>query len=346
MVLTTDVFDASGPPQEGHWVELETVTKKRLELYSGDAHLELSEEIAAHLGIEVGDANLRQFANGELHCRYGESIRGADVFIIQTHASPNVNRALMQQLIMIDAAKRASAKRITAVCPYYGYARQDRKAEGREPITAKLVADMLSAAGADRVVSVDLHSGQIQGFFDVPVDHLTAMPILLEYCQSLGDVEDLVIVSPDAGAVKAAKRFANHLGADLAFVNKVRPKGVANEVIASNVIGNVAGKRAILLDDMIDTAGTIVAAVELLKTEGATEVWAMATHGVLSDPAIERLKNSVLEKVVITNTLPLPPEKQIDKIEVLSIAPLVANAMLAVFQDESVSEIFDGENQQ
>jgi ribose-phosphate pyrophosphokinase len=324
---------------------VDTVTKKKLELYSGDAHPELAQEIADHLGVTLGEPNLRQFANGEMHCRYGDSMRGADVFIIQTHGGLPVNDALMQQLIMIDAAKRASAKRITAVAPYYGYARQDRKAEGREPITAKLVADMLTAAGADRVVSVDLHTGQIQGFFDVPVDHLTALPILIECCKTAGDPDELVIVSPDAGGVKAAKRFANHLGADLAFVNKVRPKGVANEVEASNLIGNVDGKRCILLDDMIDTAGTIVAAAELLKAQGATEVWAMATHGVLSDPAIERLKNSVLEKVVITNTLPLPSEKQIDKIEVLSIAPLVADAIRAVFQDTSVSEIFGGENQ-
>jgi ribose-phosphate pyrophosphokinase len=323
----------------------EAVTKKRLELYAGDAHPELAMEIADHLGVELGNPNLRQFANGEMHCRYGESIRGADVFVLQTHGGQPVNDALMQQLIMIDAAKRASAKRITAIAPYYGYARQDRKAEGREPITAKLVADMLTAAGADRVVSVDLHTGQIQGFFDIPVDHLTALPILIDYCKSTGDIDDLVIVSPDAGGVKAAKRFANHLGADLAFVNKIRPKGVANAVEASNVIGNVAGKRCILLDDMIDTAGTIVAAAELLKSEGATEVWAMATHGVLSDPATERLKNSVIEKVVITNTLPLPPEKRIDKIEVLSVAPLVSDAISAVFEDESVSEIFGGENQ-
>ncbi len=324
---------------------VEAVTKKRLMLYTGDAHPDLAADIARHLGVTLGETNLRQFANGEMHCRYGESIRGGDVFIIQTHGGLGVNDALMQQLIMIDAAKRASAKRITAVCPYYGYARQDRKAEGREPITAKLVADMLTVAGADRVVSVDLHTGQIQGFFDKPVDHLTALPILIECCKSAGDVGDLVIVSPDAGGVKAAKRFANHLGADLAFVNKIRPKGVANTVEAANVIGNVDGKRCILLDDMIDTAGTIVAAAELLKSEGAIEVWAMTTHGVLSDPATERLKNSVISKVVITDTLPLPPEKQIDKIEVLSIAPLVADAIRAVFEDESVSEIFGGENQ-
>lgn len=324
---------------------MEAVTKKKLELYAGDAHPELAQEIADHLGVELGEPNLRQFANGEMHCRYGESIRGSDVFIIQTHGGMPVNDALMQHLIMIDAAKRASAKRITAVAPYYGYSRQDRKAEGREPITAKLVADMLTAAGADRVVSVDLHSGQIQGFLDKPFDHLTALPILIECCRTAAAPEDLVIVSPDAGGVKAAKRLANHLGADLAFVNKVRPKGVANVVEASNVIGNVDGKHCILLDDMIDTGGTLVAAADLLMSEGATAVWAMATHGVLSDPATERLKNSVIEKVVITNTLPLPSEKRIDKIEVLSIAPLVANAISAVFEDESVSEIFGGENQ-
>ena len=323
---------------------VELVTKKKLKLYTGDSHPALAQEIADHLHVELGEANLRQFANGEQHCRFGASIRGADVFIIQTHAA-HVNDALMQQLIMIDAAKRASAKRITAVCPYYGYSRQDRKAEGREPITAKLVADMLSVAGADRVVSVDLQSGQIQGFFDMPVDHLTALPILIDCCRTAGDPNNLVIVSPDAGGVKAAKRLANHLGADLAFVNKIRPKGVANVVEASNVIGNVDGKHCILLDDMIDTGGTLVAAADLLKSEGATEVWAMATHGVLSDPATERLKNSVIEKVVITNTLPLPSEKQFDKIEVLSIAPLVASAIHAVFEDESVSEIFGGENQ-
>jgi ribose-phosphate pyrophosphokinase len=251
----------------------------------------------------------------------------------------------MEQLIMIDAAKRASAKRITAVCPYYGYARQDRKAEGREPITAKLVADMLTAAGANRVVSVDLHTGQIQGFFDMPVDHLTAMPVLIDYLRRQIDVDDLVIVSPDAGGVKPAKRFANQVGADLAFVNKFRPKGVANTVVAANVIGNVQGMRCVLFDDMIDTGASIVAAADLLKEQGAIEVWAMATHGVLSGPAVERLKNSTVEKVVLTDTLPLPSEKQIDKIEVLSVAGIIADAISAVFEDESVSEIFGGENQ-
>ncbi|MDQ6698349.1 MAG: ribose-phosphate diphosphokinase [Actinomycetota bacterium] len=324
---------------------MELVTKKRLLVYTGRCHPKLAEDIATHLGVELGEPNLRQFSNGELHCRYGDSIRGADVFIIQTHGSPHVNDAIMEQLIMIDAAKRASAKRITAVCPFYGYARQDRKAEGREPITAKLLADMLTAAGADRVVSVDLHTGQIQGFFDVPVDHLTAMPVLVDYVKRQGDVSEFVIVAPDAGGVKAAKRFAAQVGADLAFVNKFRPKGTANTVVAANVIGNVDGKRCILFDDMIDTAATIVAAADLLKKEGATEVSVLATHGVLSDPATERLKNSVIEKLVITDTLPLPSEKQIDKVEVLSVAGIIGDAISAVFEDESVSEIFGGENQ-
>jgi ribose-phosphate pyrophosphokinase len=327
---------------------METVTTKRLHLFSGSSHPELAEEIAAHLGIALGNPNLRRFANGEMHCRFGESIRGADVFIIQTHsgeAGQSVNDSLMEQLIMLDAAKRASAKRITAVCPFYGYARQDRKAEGREPITAKLVADVLTAAGAERVISIDLHSGQIQGFFNCPVDHLTAMPIQLDYLRANFATEDLVIVSPDSGGVKAAKRFANEIGADLAFVNKSRPKGTMNEVVADTVIGEVNGRPCVLLDDMIDSAGTICAAADLLRENGATDVWAMATHGVLSGPAIDRIKNSSLSKVVITNTLPLPPEKQIDTIEVLSVAPIVGQAIESVFDDASVSEIFGGRNQ-
>ena len=316
---------------------------KRLELYAGRSHPGLAEEVAAHLGVELGKPNLREFANGEVHCRFDESVRGADVFIMQTHAGP-VNDAVMEQLIMIDAAKRASAKRITAVCPFYGYSRQDRKAEGREPITAKLVADMLTVAGADRVVSVDLHSGQIQGFFDKPVDHLTAMPVLVDYLRQQGG-DDLVVVAPDAGRVKVAERFAQHVGADLAFVYKRRPKGVANAVEALGVIGEVDGRRCVVIDDMIDTAGTICAAATALLERGATDVWAMATHGVLSDPATDRLKNSDISRVVVTNTLPIPPEKQIDKLEVLSAARIIADAIDAVFEDSSVSEIFGGENQ-
>jgi ribose-phosphate pyrophosphokinase len=258
----------------------------------------------------------------------------------------SINDSIMEQLIMIDAAHRASAKRITAVCPFYGYARQDRKAEGREPITAKLVADMFRAAGAKRMISIDLHSGQIQGFFDGPVDHLTAMPVLENYVRE--HAENPVIVSPDAGRIKVAERMAQHLsdkGADLAFIYKRRPKGTANVAEAKEVIGDVEGRLCILTDDMIDSGGTIVAAADVLLARGATEVWAMATHGVLSGPAIDRLKNARIDRVVLTNTLPLPPEKQIDKIEVLSIAPLIADALNAVFDDTSVSEIFGGENQ-
>ena len=323
---------------------MELVTKKKLQLYTGRAHPVLAADIANSIGVELGDTNLREFANGEIHCRFGQSLRGADVFIIQTHGG-KVNHSIMEQLIMIDAAKRASAKRITAVCPYYGYSRQDRKAEGREPITAKLVADMLQAAGADRVVSVDLHTGQIQGFFDIPVDHLTAMPVLLDYIRE-HVLSDPVVVSPDAGGVKAAKRFSGQLGADLAFVNKYRPKGTANQVIAADVIGDVNGRHCILLDDMIDTAGTVCAAAEILVEHGASDVWVMATHAVLSDPATDRLKNtSAISRVVVTDTLPITDEKMIDKLEVLSVAGLVANAIDAVFEDTSVSEIFGGENQ-
>jgi len=319
---------------------MELVPTKRLELYSGRAHPELALDIAEHLGVELGEPNLQQFSNGEIHCRFNESVRGADVFIIQTHSGP-VNDSILEQLIMIDAAKRASAKRITAVCPYYGYSRQDRKAEGREPITAKLVSDLLKASGANRVVSVDLHSGQIQGFFDGPVDHLTAMPVLVDYLAGYAP-EELVIVAPDEGRAKVASRFAERLSADLAVVYKKRSHGV---VEAREVIGDVAGRRCVLIDDMIDTAGTIVAAADMLAARGAGEVWAMATHGVLSGPAIDRLKNSSLARVVVTNTLPVPTEKQIDKLEVLSVAGIIADALDAVFEDTSVSDIFDGDNQ-
>ncbi|MGH9245648.1 MAG: ribose-phosphate diphosphokinase [Acidimicrobiales bacterium] len=325
---------------------MELFTKKTLRLYTGSAHPDLAEEIARHLGVALGEPNIRRFPNGEIHCRFAESVRGTDVFIIQSHTqagADSVNDALMEQLVMIDAAKRASAKRITAVSPLFGYSRQDRKAEGREPITAKLVADLLTAAGASRMVSVDLHSGQIQGFFDKPVDHLTAMPVLLEYCRRECP-DDAVIVAPDAGRVKVAERFAQHLGADLAFVHKRRVTGAATKVEARGVIGDVQGRRCVIIDDRIDTAGTIVAASELLVDQGATAVWAMATHGVLADPAIDRLKNAPIARVVVTDTVPLPPEKQIDLIEVLSIASIVADAIDAVFEDTSVSEIFGGEN--
>jgi ribose-phosphate pyrophosphokinase len=322
---------------------MELTPTKRLALYTGRAHPQLAEEIAKHLGVELGDAHLKNYPNGEIHCRYDESIRGSDVFVIQTHAPP-VNDSIMEQLIMIDAAKRASAKRITAVCPRYGYARQDRKVEGREPITAKLVADLFHAAGADRIVSVDLHSGQIQGFFDGPVDHLRGWPLLESYLIECCDPSNLTVVSPDTGGLKDAERFARHVQANIASIFKKRAHG---EVEALGLMGEevVKGRHCVLFDDEIDTAGTVSAAADILLAHGATEVWAAATHGVLSDPAIDRLKNSSISRVVITNTLPLPPEKQIDKIEVLSVAKIIATGLEAVFEDTSVSEIFGGENQ-
>ncbi len=320
----------------------EVVPKRRLELVSGNAHPKLAEEIAECLGVKLGETNLRRFSDDELHCRYGSSIRGVDLFIIQTHAG-SVNEAIMEQLIMIDAAKRASAKRITAVCPYYGYSRQDRKSTGREPITAKLVADLLSAAGADRVVSVDLHSGQIQGFFNGPVDHLTAAPVLLDYLRDQLP-SNAVIVAPDAGRVKVAERFSQELRADLALVHKRRPGLKTDQVEARDIVGDVEGRCCVIIDDIIGTAGTVCAAAELLLEEGATDVWAMATHAVLAHPACERLEKAPISRVVVTNTLPLPAEKQIDKIEVISVAKIIADAIDAVFEDTSVSEIFGGRN--
>ena len=331
---------------EGDTGFMDKVTTKRMALYSGRTHLALAREVAQHLGIELGDPNLVEFANGEVRPRFGESVRGCDVFIMQSHFGcdgRSINDSIMEQLIMIDAAQRASAKRITAVCPFYGYARQDRKAEGREPITARLVADLFKAAGAKRMVSIDLHSGQIQGFFDGPVDHLTAMPVIEQYIRD--NAKDPVIVSPDAGRIKVAERMQQHLGADLAFVYKRRPKGTTNTAQALDVIGDVDGRLCILTDDMIDTGGTIVSAAHLLLDKGATEVWAMASHGVLSGPAVERLEKSRIDRVILTNTLPLAPEKLISKIQVLSVAPIIADALSAVFDDTSVSEIFGGENQ-
>jgi ribose-phosphate pyrophosphokinase len=325
---------------------MELVSRKRLYLVSGRNNLPLANDIATALGVTLGDAKSAEFANGELHCQFSESVRGMDVFIVQSHATTEVqtiNDSLMEQLIMVDAAKRASARRVTVVAPCYAYARQDRKSEGREPITAKMVANMFRAAGADRIIGVDLHSGQIQGFFDGPVDHLTAMPVLCDHMATIGD--DLVVVSPDAGRVKVAERYANILHADLAIVHKRRVKGAKNSVEALDVVGEVDGRTCVLIDDMIDTGGTIVAAAEQLKSKGADRVFAACTHGVFSGPAIERIAGSVIEKVVTTDTLPLAPEAHIDKIEVLSVAGIIADAIDAVFGDTSVSEIFGGANQ-
>jgi ribose-phosphate pyrophosphokinase len=326
---------------------MEHITKKRLLLVAGRGNMELSEEIAACMGEPLGEIMLSTFANGELYCRYGESVRGADAFILQSHSEP-INDHIMEQLIMIDAAKRASAKRITAVCPFYAYARQDRKAEGREPITARLVADLLSVAGADRVVTVDLHTGQIQGFFNFPVDHLTAVPLLAKTIAESVEGE-VTVVSPDAGGGKLARRYANHLAdfdiqAELAFIDKRRPKGTHNVAEAVEVVGEVEGRVCVLVDDMIDTAGTIVSAAELLANRGAADVVVAATHGVLSGPAVDRLKNAPIREVVVSNTLTIPSEKQFDALRVVSIAPVIAEALTAVFAETSVSEIFRGDN--
>jgi ribose-phosphate pyrophosphokinase len=326
---------------------MELIQHKKLMLFAGRGNEELSAEIAACLGVELGNVLLRTFANGEQHCRYGESIRGTDVFILQGHCDP-INDRIMEQLIMIDAAKRASAKRITAVCPFYGYARQDRKAEGREPITARLIADLLTVSGADRVVTVDLHTGQIQGFFDFPVDHLTAVPLLAGHVAAAAE-GDVTVVSPDAGGAKLARKFANQfaeagIDADLAIIDKRRPKGTANTVEALEVVGDVEGRCCVLVDDMIDTAGTIVGAANLLADRGALDVRVAATHAVLSGFAVDRLKNAPIREVVVTNTVPIPSEKRFDNLTVLSIAPIVAEALHAVFEDASVSEIFRGDN--
>jgi len=322
---------------------LEISTKKRLILAAGRSHPDLAAQIAKELGTSLADIEFTDYPSGEVKIRFGENVRGSDVFAFQTHHAP-INDAIMEQLVMIDAAKRASAKRISAVIPLYGYARQDKKHLGREPITAKLVADLLTAAGADRVLSVDLHAAQIQGYFDKPFDHLTAMPLFQKYFQErIGS--DFVVVTPDAGRIKVAEKFARRLHADLAILHKRRRLDVKNvSETTKEVIGEVRGRRCLLVDDLIDTAGTITQGAEVLMEFGATEVFACATHGVLSDPATDRIKNSPITELVITDTVPLPPEKQIDKITVLSIAPLVARTIKAVFEDESVSVIFEGDN--
>jgi ribose-phosphate pyrophosphokinase len=321
---------------------VEVVTKKKMVVVSGRANEPLAGEVCHHLGVKPGEVVLSTFASGEIYARYGESIRGADVFILQSHSEP-INDRLMEQLILIDAAKRASAKRITAVVPFFGYSRQDKKTEGREPITARLVADMLTVAGADRIVTVDLHQGQIQGFFDMPVDHLTALPVLVQYLNEVID-GDAVVVSPDAGGVKRAQKFANHLDSDLAFIHKRRPRGTFNVAQALEVVGEVDGRTCVLVDDIIDTGGTIASAADLLVSRGAADVYVAATHGILSDPAVDRLKNAPIREVVVTNTLPLTAEKRWDGLVILSIAELIAEALDAVFEDTSVSELFHGDN--
>jgi ribose-phosphate pyrophosphokinase len=310
---------------------------KRMMVFAGTSNPDLAEGVARHLGVELGNVKIRKFANGEIYVRYLESVRGADVFIVQSICSP-VNDLLMELLIMVDAAKRASARTITAVISHYGYARQDKKSAAREPITAKLVADLMTVSGVSRVITMDLHQGQIQGFFNQPVNHLTALPILADYFESL-HLENLCVVSPDVGRAKACKKLADMLGASLAIMHKGRPDHNVAEI--THVIGEVSGKNCIIADDMIDTAGSVVEGAKALKNAGAEEVYVTATHGIFSPPAFDRLEASVVTEVVITNTIPLPDENLHGKIHVLSVAPLFAHAVQNVFNDESVSELFD-----
>jgi ribose-phosphate pyrophosphokinase len=320
---------------------------KRLMVFAGRASQELGQRIAARLGIELGEVRLETFANGEIYVRFEESVRGADVFLVQSTSRP-VNDSLVELLIMIDAAKLASAHRITAVIPWYGYSRQDKKSAPREPITAKLIANILEAAGVDRVLTMDLHAGQVQGFFSVPVDHMTALPMFVDHFKERvyeGEIaERMVVVSPDAGRAKLANHFAERLGATLAVLTKQRPDH--NEAEVTLLIGDVAGRCAVLIDDMIDTAGTLCAGARVVKDAGATRVFAAATHGLLSGRAVERLRESVIEEVVLTDTIPLPDEAtEAEMFRVLSVDRILADSVHNVFVDESVSAIFAGENQ-
>ncbi|GAB4082645.1 ribose-phosphate diphosphokinase [Modestobacter muralis] len=317
-------------------------TNKSLMLFSGRAFPELTTEIAGHLGVTPTPTASYEFANGELFVRFEESVRGCDAFVVQSHTAP-INTWLMEQLIMVDALKRASAKRITVVAPFFPYARQDKKHRGREPISARLVADMFKTAGADRLMAVDLHTAQIQGFFDGPVDHLFAMDLLVDEVKRRWGDRDLTVVSPDSGRVRVSERWSDKLGGTpLAFIHKTRDMTRPNEVVANRVVGEVEGRVCILVDDMIDTGGTISKAAETLFAAGAADVIIAATHGVLSGPAVDRLKNSQVSAVIVTNTLPIEPERRFDKLTVLSIAPLLASAITQVFEDGSVTSLFDG----
>ncbi|CAB1254740.1 ribose-phosphate diphosphokinase [Clostridium sp. MT-14] len=313
---------------------------KNIKIFAGNSHPELAKQIANILGTAVGDAKVSTFSDGEISVDINETVRGMDVFIIQSTNNP-VNDNLMELLIMIDAFKRASAERITAVIPYYGYARQDRKAKARDPITAKLVADILTAAGADRVLTMDLHAAQIQGYFNIPLDHLLGVPILAKYFIQKGfkEREDIVVVSPDLGSVTRARKFADKLHAPIAIIDKRRPKANVSEVM--NIIGDVNGKIAILVDDMIDTAGTITNGAQALVDRGAKEVYACCTHAVLSGPAIERIRNSVIKELVMLNTIDLPKEKILDNFKILSIASVFAEAIRRIYEGVSVSKLFE-----
>ncbi|WP_245556005.1 ribose-phosphate diphosphokinase [Actinopolyspora mortivallis] len=317
--------------------------KKSLKLFSGRSHPELAEEVAKYLDVNVTPQAAYEFANGEIFVRYDESVRGCDAFVIQSHSDP-INEAVMEQLVMVDALKRGSAKRITVVMPFYAYARQDKKHKGREPISARLMADLFKTAGADRILTVDLHTDQIQGFFDGPVDHLLAQTVLSDYIKEAYSEEPITVVSPDSGRVRVAEKWADNLGGTpLAFIHKTRDPSKPNEVVANRVVGDVENRLCVLVDDMIDTGGTIVKATEQLLQAGAKDVIIAATHGVLSGPAVERLSNSGAKQVVLTNTLPIPEEKRFEKLTVLSIAPLIAKAVHQVFEDGSVTGLFNGQ---
>ncbi|WP_222850225.1 ribose-phosphate diphosphokinase [Allosaccharopolyspora coralli] len=317
--------------------------KKSLKLFSGTSHPELAEEVAKELDVTVTPQAAYKFANGEIFVRYDESVRGCDAFVVQSHCAP-LNDGIMEQLVMIDALKRASAKRITAVLPFYGYARQDKKHKGREPISARLIADLFKTAGADRIMTIDLHTDQIQGFFDGPVDHLFAQKMLAGYIRDTYEDERITVVSPDSGRVRVAEKWADDLGGTpLAFIHKTRDPSKPNQVVANRVVGDVEGRLCILVDDMIDTGGTITKATEQLLEAGAKDVIIAATHAVLSGPAAERLENCGAKEVVLTNTLPIPDEHRFANLHVLSIAPLVAQAVQQVFEDGSVTSLFDGQ---
>ena len=321
---------------------MKRTTEKNLMLFSGRAHPELAAEVAALLGVDVVPTTLRNFPDGEIYVRFQESVRGCDAFVIQSHSEP-INQWIMEQLIMVDALKRASAKRITVVLPFYGYARQDKKHRGREPISARLLADLFRTAGADRLICVDLHTAQIQGFFDGPVDHLMAMPLLCDHVVERYAGEDFTVVSPDAGRIKVAEQWSQRLGgAPLAFIHKTRDIERPNEVVANRVVGLVEGRTCVLVDDMIDTGGTIVKAADALLAEGAAKVVIAVTHAVLSGPAVDRLKNSGAAEIIITNTLPVPDDRRFDKLTTLSIAPLISRAIREVFEDGSITSLFDG----
>ena len=315
--------------------------EKNLMVFTGRTHPDLAQSVAEDLGTKLVPSSAYEFANGEIYVRYEESVRGCDAFVLQSHSTP-INEAIMEQLLMVDALKRASAKRITAVLPFYGYARQDKKHRGREPISARLVADMFKTAGADRLITVDLHTDQIQGFFDGPVDHLMARPILADYVKEKYGDRKLAVVSPDAGRIKVAEQWSRQLGgAPLAFIHKTRDIDRPNEMVANRVVGEVQGRWCVLVDDMIDTAGTITKAADALMADGAAGVIIAATHAIFSGPAVERMDACAAEEIIVTDTLPLTEEQKFDSLTVLPIAPLISSAIRAVFEDGSVTSLFN-----